>query len=110
MPPHRRIAHLVQRLRPALFALMLCSQTGCFGTMVTRGGDGGAFAGRYPFKAVASDVGMVINPGGSRDMNAFIALIAFISIPVDLSVDAVLMPVDLVLWPFGFDRSYRANF
>lgn len=65
-------------------------------------------AGAYPFAAVWTDGLMVGQMFSGRvvfrsfDMSGVeVGLWGVVSLPVDLVLDAVLLPVDLVCWAFG---------
>lgn len=61
-----------------------------------------SFTGKYPYAAVAWDVKELKTIGGSKigEFGEF----ALISIPLDLIIDTIMTPVDLVAWPFGFSK------
>lgn len=82
--------------------LTLPWMTGCvLGTAGTRVANEGDVAGRFPFQAVGSDVETVFSaPHPHVDLRP----LAVISIPLDLVMDVVLLPFDLILWPFGFSK------
>ncbi len=105
IPAGRTFAHVTRQLSKLLLALLLAllivSQSGCIGTMLSRGNHD--FAGKYPLQAVACDIQHVVNDKFDG-LGILVVTGCIISVPVDLAVDVVLMPVDLVLWPFGFDR------
>ncbi|HEY9049939.1 MAG TPA: YceK/YidQ family lipoprotein [Gammaproteobacteria bacterium] len=87
----------------ALFTVFL---SGCFGTYNTRIMDHNqakdtSWAGKYPYQAVALDVDAAANP---RHGGAIVTIISIISIPLDLVVDTILLPVDLIMWPLGFEK------
>ena len=77
---------------------------GCTGTMLTRSDAPMALAakgrystfGGYPFQAVVVDYRIEERSGGEGDYYS-----VFASLAVDLAVDLVLSPIDLVAWAFG---------
>lgn len=98
-----------------VFGLLLLT-SGCVGTIRTRGSseqEPGAFAGKYPYEAVAADVAMVGKlPGGSNGapgspfagLDFTLAMFGVLSIPCDLCFDTILLPADLVAWPCGCEK------
>ena len=84
----------IARLLVLVFCLVFIS--GCLGTISTR--DKGNFAGGYPYQAVAFDGYCVAEARGN------LAPGGLVSMPLDLVVDTVLLPIDLLLWPFGFKK------
>lgn len=98
------------RLPAALLAAVLLS--GCTGTMLTRtdaemplAATGSYDAvGGYPFQAVAVDYRLEERSGGEGD-----SYNVFLSLAVDLVVDVVLLPVDLVAWAFGCEKRDLAH-
>ena len=78
---------------------------GACGTIATRGS---VPVGAYPFASVEFDVvliGALFDSSvekSTRDRDAGAGLL---SLPVDLAIDAVLLPIDLVAWIFGARKS-----
>ena len=77
---------------------------GCTGTMLTRTsspmpmaatGSYDSFGG-YPFQAVVVDYHIEERSGSAGDNYT-----VFVSLAVDLVVDTVLSPIDLIAWAFG---------
>ena len=83
-------------------ALLLAgvASTGC-GTAFSRSRHD--FLGAYPFEGVAADALMVV--GVINPDNEAVALYGLISLPIDLVVDLVLLPADLVAWAFGQSKA-----
>lgn len=86
--------------------------TGCTGTMVTRGDRPmphvttapHSLFGGYPFQAVVVDMQMEmqgVNDDGEHGRGSGNPVGPILSLAVDLVVDLVLSPIDLVAWPFG---------
>jgi hypothetical protein len=97
----------------------------------TEKGDGGeavrsgSFVGWYPYAAPVTDinqigdlVGMVIDAfdkGASSDNRAMgccapVAIpFVLISIPIDVALDTLLLPIDLVAWSFGLEKTYESK-
>lgn len=77
---------------------------GCTGTMLTRSSSPMSLAasgsydsfGGYPFQAVVVDWRIEERSGNAGDSHS-----VFLSLAVDLVVDTVLSPIDLVAWAFG---------
>jgi uncharacterized protein YceK len=99
----------------AVFPLMLAcgclGLTGCVGTFSTRANGVGDWAGAYPGMAVAADV-CLMGQGASElpsDLGRDVLALAIISTPIDLALDTALLPVDLLLWPFGFSKVASAS-
>ena len=89
-----------------LLIIMLLFLQSCMGTAFTRFNEG-SFAGAYPYSAVAADVVIAKEAiGRPSDHGGGFATISIISIPLDLVLDTVLFPVDLVTWPFGYKKSW----
>jgi hypothetical protein len=82
---------------------------GCAGTFDTRVASDADVVGSYPFQAVVVDVQTIADPVDKHVPSAFIVVIAVLSIPLDLTIDAALSPVDLILWPFGFAKGRRSS-
>jgi len=91
-------------MKRAGWALMLTLpvMTGCvLGTAGTRVANNGDAVGRFPFQAIGSDIEALFSaPAPHVDLR----VVALISLPLDLVVDVVLSPFDLILWPFGFRK------
>ena len=84
---------------------MLMILPGCIGTYGTRMlsdpvEKNASFVGGYPFMAVAVDCSVI--GGSSTGCGNIFKSACFLSLPFDLVVDAVLSPIDLIMWPFGF--------
>lgn len=85
-----------------VFSLFLCS--GC-GTLFTRCGDNGNVIGKYPYSAVGKDIDMIASvESGVGYTILLIAPSGLISLPIDIVVDTVLLPADLIAWPFGLSK------
>lgn len=79
---------------------------GCFGTYATRfmandRSKDTSWVGKYPYQSIASDFNTAAHP---RHGGAVITMISIVSIPFDLVVDTILLPVDLILWPMGLKK------
>lgn len=91
-------------LRLCLCALLLTGFSGCTGTMLTRSDDPMPQAesgshdmfGGYPFQAVVVDYRIEESSGNAGDSH-----VVFVSLAIDLVVDTLLAPIDLVAWAFG---------
>jgi len=88
--------------------LLACTLLGgCTGTMLTRSSEPMPLAARgsyntfggYPFQAVVVDWRMEERSGGDGE-----SVGVFASLAVDLVVDLVLSPIDLVAWAFGCEK------
>ncbi len=94
-------------MRPVSLCLILLGAlllSGCTGTMLTRtsspmpmaaSGSYDSFGG-YPFQAVVVDYRIEERSGNAGDNYTI-----FVSLAIDLVIDTVLSPVDLVAWAFG---------
>src|SRR5262245_10930256 len=102
--------HTPMRPRLLLAALASVTLSGC-GTLWTRCMNDTPVVGGYPFEAVVIDVWGIgdsldrafsaesrQDPHAHHDAEFWMFLL---SLPVDLALDAVLTPVDLVAWAFG---------
>ena len=69
--------------------------TGC-GTLVSRTGH--TSFGAYPYQAIGTDVAVVAVEKPD------VKVLAFISIPLDLVLDTILLPPDLILWIAGHKK------
>ena len=90
---------------------------GCIGTVTTRvSGDeklNHHFIGKYPYKAIAVDgslIGMVGQDAGMCSNHGYgygigFGLLGLFSIPLDLCVDTVLLPADIIGWINGWDKN-----
>lgn len=66
--------------------------------------------GSYPYKAFVSDFELInhTNRQLKGDMlfpKSWVYSAAVISMPFDLVIDTILLPLDLAAWPFGWKRS-----
>ena len=88
-------------MNPKLLSCVIASfmLSGCLGTFSSRDCD---VVGKYPGMAIAEDFRVMGTPGPYG--TGWLAVIALISLPVDIVVDTVLLPVDLIAWPFGLKR------
>ncbi len=90
---------------------MLSGCIGTFGTRTNNWGQGKKPIGSYPFKAVSEDLRMtyVLTDSDSGNDYSGIHIIGPIalmfSLPLDLAIDIVLTPLDLIAWPFGWKKS-----
>ena len=91
--------------RPAcLLLLSTLLLSGCTGTMLTRSDEPMLHAesgshdmfGGYPFQAVVADYHIEESGDNSGDSH-----VVFVSLAIDIVVDTVLSPIDLVAWAFG---------
>jgi uncharacterized protein YceK len=85
-----------------LMCMIVPLLSGCVsGTHLTRVANPGHFAGKYPFEAVAVDIASL-----SGDANPIldVGVWGLLSLPLDIVIDAVLSPADLILWPFGVEK------
>jgi hypothetical protein len=90
----------------AAAALLVCTSLGSCGTMLTRT-TGDAF-GAHPFSAVARDcvlISEVVGPGATyADLDwpgPVLCLGGLVPLPIDLAVDVLALPIDLVAWVAG---------
>lgn len=84
----KRTAPLVTMLALSLTVLL----TGC-GTLVSRTGH--TSFGAYPYQAVGTDVAVIAVEKPE------VKMLAFVGIPLDLVLDTVLLPPDVILWIAG---------
>jgi uncharacterized protein YceK len=88
--------------------MMLLLQS-CIGTASTRF-QNDSFVGAYPYSAVGTDLVLFgENLGKPAHLGGFIALPSLISIPLDLVVDSILLPIDLITWPFGLRKTWASE-
>jgi hypothetical protein len=94
-----------------LITVGLLCLNGCVGTVFTRIHSPGDWAGGYPFQAVVFDAGAIGSDwqGGHAGIGVGIPLAATFSWPWDLAIDALLLPLDLVFWLAGWDKSTRPS-
>ena len=88
----------------SLFMVTCILFTGCVGTPLTRRVDknnDAYWCGKYPYKAVVEDARLMFDDGCKAGI---IAPMAFLSLPVDIAVDTVMIPVDLFAWCLGKRR------
>jgi len=85
------------------FALMTCLNSGCVGTVFSRMPSSPMESpfGRYPGDAVVLDVKFM----SEGDDKYHSALVGALSIIPDIIIDTVLLPIDLIAWPFGFKKN-----
>lgn len=91
-------------LRSATILLCALLVSGCTGTMLTRSSEPMDHAdprphsmfGGYPFQAIVVDYQIEAGTQSAGDSYS-----VFASLAVDLVVDTVLAPVDLIAWAFG---------
>ena len=90
-------------LRLFLVFITLLLTSGCAGTMLSRSGN--AHFGKPVYGGVILDgVAVCISIIGHDEISKSTGLIMGLSIPVDLAVDTVLLPADLVLWSLGNEK------
>ena len=97
----------------ALVLIGIASAFWSCGTCITRNNIRPARPfGAYPFAAVWTDGEMIGHMFSERvalpsfDMSGVeVALLGVVSLPIDLVLDAVFLPVDLVGWAFGARRN-----
>ncbi len=87
----------------ALTLALIIPLSGC-GTLMSRGS--GSILGAYPFQAVATDVAMMSGAYES-DYEKWLML-GLVSTPVDLVLDLVLSPIDLIAWGMGARKERRS--
>lgn len=88
-PKLQKLATLVKGLALLLTAILI---TGC-GTLLSRTGN--TSFGAYPYQAVVGDAVLVAVE--EPDVKA----LAFVSIPLDLVLDTLFLPPDLIYWVAG---------
>ncbi len=76
--------------------------TSCIGTISTR--TGGDHIGRYPYQALYIDFYEMPQELIHKDENLAIVPLFIFSFPFDLVIDTVLLPADLITWPFGYEK------
>ena len=85
---------------------MMFFLSGCAGTLVTRyWSHSGSSVGAYPYQAVAYDFKEAHD---DFDFNSVLVLLCFL--PLDVTVDTILLPVDLIAWPFGKKKQEGSMF
>ncbi len=102
----------VRTIGPCVSMAALLLSSGCLGTYVSRTGsyDKGDPVGKWPYQAVVQDAVVIVEPIRNDDerrmeMARTFAIYGLLSIPVDVVCDTVGLPVDLVLWLWGFQKS-----
>ena len=55
--------------------------------------------GKYPYKAVYDDLVIMGEP--------VVPILGLVSIPLDLALDTIFLPFDLILWPLGHKKTDR---
>jgi uncharacterized protein YceK len=82
--------------------LMLILTSGCAGTLHSRfdrvQSTSSSCFGKWPYQAVVTDFVVVKNKHP-------LAIVAAVSFPIDIIIDTICLPLDLVLWPFGFEKN-----
>ena len=85
----------------ALLLIIACAGTTGCGTLITRGGY--EHFGAYPYQGVGKDVTMlaktpkaIVHPEGIGE-----AILVIVSLPCDLILDTVFLPVDAIGWMRG---------
>jgi hypothetical protein len=99
--------HPMRSFHVCLVASTLIACTSCCGTLVTRGN--GTLFGAYPLMAVWADLELMQRIGGETerlsDVVPITPLMSFfgglLSLPIDIALDVVALPVDLTAWAFG---------
>lgn len=88
------------------FAFACLSMSGCVGTILSRTPDGNenvSFLGAYPYAGVVIDFRLA-SLTRSGQLGDFSGPLPLISIPLDIVIDTVLLPGDLIAWPFGYRK------
>ena len=93
----------MQRCFPKILlsSVMIVPTVGC-GTLLTRLTISGQHT--HPYAAVVRDFQMISDPGWAEFMSVRVKAgrsDGLISIPLDLAIDTLLLPVDIVRWTFG---------
>lgn len=98
--------------RRCLSVLLCAGLASSCGTGYTRGYERSVF-GAYPFYAVGHDfywIGKAFGPPqellGTQAGNAWCFIGGLLSLPFDLVLDAVLLPIDLGAWIAGYHKSW----
>ena len=87
--------------------------TGCIGTVSTRvdNKEDESWAGSYPLTAPVSNVLIIhdmwsngLGLCSNREAGIVLSIFPIASIPIDICVDVILLPVDLVCWPLGMKK------
>lgn len=99
--------------RRALLALVLGSAlSACMGTIHSRAEtsdrSGRDFFGWPLYDAVVDDLGVMVNGRGHRTVSGLERALAYPSLPVDLVLDTVLLPFDVIAGLSGFDKRVDA--
>lgn len=91
------------RVNLLVFLAALLVLPGCVGTFLSRTDND--IVGRYPGEAVLMDVALIV---GSGDHISERVAGIFSLIP-DIALDTILLPADLIGWPFGLRKSAWFN-
>lgn len=89
----------MKKLLMSLNAALLL--TGC-GTICTRYPGGSDGVGARPYEAVVQDAVICKSVEGCA--------MGILSMPVDIALDTVLLPVDLIAWPYGCKKQPAWDF
>ena len=74
------------------------------GTMFTRARvESGDCVGQWPYQAVAMDAVETKDQLDKGHLTMF-GTFGFVSLPIDFAFDTILLPADLIFWPFGFKK------
>ena len=84
------------------FVTLLLS--GCAGTIVTRfgGSVNDPHFGAYPYQAPVIDLKLM---GAGGKLGLFEFEVGILSLPLDIAIDTVFLPVDLIMWTFGCKKN-----
>ncbi|MCA8967224.1 MAG: hypothetical protein KDC48_20255 [Planctomycetes bacterium] len=100
-------AHLSWLLLAASFVCL----TSCIGTVRSRwevaDSSGRDFFGWPLLQAVGEDVDIILTGGTTKRATSLERAIAYPSLPVDLVLDVVLLPFDVIAGLSGFDKRAR---
>ena len=116
--PNSRLHARTQKLMTAtalkmgtslLAALQIVGAVGCAGTQFSRGYSGYDRFGKWPYQAVAIDCYAAKDTfkgclGDDPTMYPVFGLLGLVSMPVDICLDTILLPCDLILWPLGYQK------
>ena len=100
------------RVTSILIVLSSCLvMPGCLGTYLSRTGGNGC--GKYPYLAIVYDVEVPLHvmdqPHESWGSKTAAVIFGILSVPFDLALDTVLLPLDLIAWPLGGEKGFMGG-
>lgn len=99
-----------------ILGVLAIGLSGCAGTIATRINQK-SFAGAYPYSSMKNDWELAtigFTDKIQKSTNAYMpppaaitvcTILGVLSVPLDLALDTVFLPVDLVCWPLGFSKN-----